>query len=130
PIFGRLFTNFKHHVTVQHWIRTVDTSASAFTPTSQKVSLVACSGCSLNNPNKLFKRHSTKPNKRTSHLPCVFNIEHGETVSLKEFHTGALNPSDVNVLRCTYFHISHLIRDSLRPHLSSQTPIDVNISDG
>src|SRR3989449_2231588 len=130
PIFGRLFTNSKHHITVQHWIRSVDTSDSAFTPISQKVSLVACSGCSLNNPNKLFKRCNTKPNKRTSHFPCVFNIEHEETVSLKEFHTGALNPSDVNVLRCTYFHISHLIRDSLRPHLSSQTPIVVNASDG
>src|SRR2546421_8297369 len=130
PIFGRLFINFKHYVTVQHWIRTIDTSALAFTPSSQKVSLVTYSGCSLNNPTKLFRRQSTKPNRRISHLPCVFNIEHEETVSLKEFHKGTLDPSGVNDLRCSYFHISHLIRDSLRPHLSTQTPIDVNISNG
>src|SRR2546421_159256 len=130
PIFGRLFINSKHHVTVQHWIRTVDTSDSAFTPTSQKVSLVACSGCSLNNPTKLLRRQSAKPNRRISHLPCVFNIEHEETVSLKEFHKGTLNPSGINDFRCSYFHISHLIRDSLRPHLSILSPIDVNVSNG
>src|SRR2546421_6724012 len=127
PIFGRLFINSKHHVTVQHWIRTVDTSDSAFTPTSQKVSLVACSGCSLNNPTKLLRRQSAKPNRRISHLPCVFNIEHEETVSLKEFHKGTLNPSGINDFRCSYFHISHLIRDSLRPHLSILSPIDVEV---
>ena len=123
PIFGRLFFNSKHHVTIQHWIRTIDLSASALTPTSQNVSLVACSGCHLNNPSKLFKRKNTKPNKRFSHLPCVFNIEHEETVSLKEYHIGTLQPLDVNVLRCTYFYISHLIRDSLRPQSSPQISV-------
>ena len=129
PVFGRLFFNSKHHVTVQHWIRTFDTSASALTPTSQNVSLTACSGCHLNNPSKLFKRKSSKPNKRFSHLPCVFNIEHEETVSLKDYHIGTLNPLGINMLRCTYFHISHLIRDSLRPHLSSQSQISEIASD-
>src|SRR5581483_2749512 len=42
-----------------------------------------------------------------------------KTVSLKKFHKGALNPSGTNVLRCTFFHISHLIRESLRPHLAT-----------
>ena len=81
--------------------------------------LVACPGCDLNNPTKLLKRKHTKPNKRIAGLPCVFNIEHEETVSLKEFHKRALNSAGTNVLRCTYFHISHLIWESLRPHLAS-----------
>ena len=91
-------------------------------PQSQKLILTACPGCSLNNPTKLFKQRSIKPNKRTGHLPCVFNIEHEETVSLKEFHKGPLDPDGQHTLRCTYFHISHLIRESLRPHLSASNP--------
>ena len=129
PIFGRLFVNSKHHVTIQHWVRNVDISGTTLTLSSQNVLLAACPGCSLNNPTKLFRHKNTKPNKRTSHLPCVFNIEHEETVSLKDFHKGMLHPTKDNTLRCTYFHVSHLIRELLRPHLSTAPPLNVPNSD-
>ena len=104
-------------------------SDTALTPSSQNVLLIACTGCSWNNPTKLFRHRNVKSNKHTSHLPYVFNIEHKETVSLKDFHKGLLNPSGIYTLRCTYFHISHLIRDTLRPHLSAPTTLNTFISD-
>ena len=103
-------------------------SDSALTPSSQRISLVACSGCSLNNPTGLLRKHYTKPNKRLCHLPGVFNIEHEEAVSLKEFHIGKLDPLGINALRGTYFHVSHLIRESLRPYLSDNPQTSVNLS--
>src|SRR5436305_5535776 len=117
-----MFVNSKYHVIVQHWIRSLNTSENAFTPLSQKLNLTACPGCSLNNPTKLYRQRSIKPNKRTGHLPCVFNIEHEETVSLKEFHKGPLDPAGQHTLRCTYFHISYLIKESLRPHFFTSNP--------
>src|SRR5581483_11800882 len=69
----------------------------------------------------------SKPNKRIEGLPCVFNIQHEETVNLKEFHKGALHPSETNHLRCTYFYISHLIRETLRPHLALLDFVDPNL---
>src|SRR5581483_155882 len=128
PIFGRVFKNSPNHMTIQHWIRTIDVSASVlYTPQSQKLHLSACQGCHLNNPHSLNIRVPKKPCKRTGHLPCVFMKEHFEVVNLKEFLPYNLNNS--NTLNITYFHMIHLILDTLLPALTPGIPDHINPDD-
>src|SRR5277367_6485228 len=131
PIFGRTVKSAAKYVIVQHWLRSpAATAASAssrdslLSPSSARLSLIQCQGCSLCDVSAGLTTGQRVDNSLVS-FPCHFRLTHSQCTDLRHLTLSADNSTSAcRQLNSTFHQLLFALRSTYNAHVDFRVPSD------